>query len=170
MSSFNHIKLKTDQIVIGSYVLSGFALFLMFYFNMVSISVIKKLSIGFGIMWPILLYSFYYKSLRQSKIILIFSTIGVIQVLLFIIFKDVPSLCNNIGGSYLSNLLYLPAMLITFYCLNYLNKLIYGDDLIITGRGDSLGGERDGRKIRLIDFVFSLLGGLLFIFGVMFTH
>lgn len=113
-----------------------------------------------------MIYGFFYKRLKQPYIVASFIVFSIIQIIIYVSFKNDSIFFDRIGGTYLSTLLYLPAMLISYHLFNLLNRFIYKDDLIITGPGNRLGQNQNGRKIRTLDFVFSIAGALVFLFSV----
>ncbi|GAK77837.1 hypothetical transmembrane protein [Nonlabens ulvanivorans] len=155
-----------DKIVVLLYLLSGLLLFVTYYYALLPIAVIHKLFVAFGIGWSFMLYGLFYKKLKQPFIVTSFIEFSIIQIIIYVSFKNESIFFDRIGGTYLSTLLFLPAMLISYHLFNLLNRFIYKDDLIITGPGNRLGQHQNGRKIRTLDFVFSFAGALLFLFGV----
>lgn len=148
------------------YLLSGLLFFVIYFYALFPIVVIHKLFVAFGIGWSFMLYGLFYKRLKQPFIITSFIAFSIIQIIIYVSFKNESIFFDRIGGTYLSALLYLPAMLISYHLFYLLNRFIYKDDLIITGPGNRLGQNQNGRKIRILDFVFSIAGALLFLFSV----
>ena len=155
-----------DKIIVLLYLLSGLLLFVTYFYALLPIAVIHKFFVAFGIGWSFMIYGLFYKRLKQPYFVASFIVFSIIQIIIYVSFKNKSIFFDRIGGTYLSTLLYLPAMLISYHLFNLLNRFIYKDDLIITGPGNRLGQNQNGREIRTLDFVFSIAGTLVFLFSV----
>ncbi|NER15097.1 hypothetical protein GWK08_16705 [Leptobacterium flavescens] len=118
-----------------------------------------------------LIFDIYHKRLWNNKVLLIWGIIGLIQTIVYYYYHDLPQI-QAVNGNDLIWLKALPLTVLTSFIFNLINKRIYGDNFIVTSlRLDpNRIDPKDGRKLRPADYIFSLSGFLIIIFGTVFTN
>ena len=160
---------KIDYFVIGLYLLIGLLIFFCYYQNVLSQKTINESVLAFGFMGAFGLYGLYYKRLRILKVLGVWILIGLIQIVIYLTNKHNTDFESAIGGSYLEYLIMLPILILAFSLLRYLYWLIYKQELVITALHLRTGEIVDQRKLRGTDFVFSIIGMGVIIFGIDFV-
>lgn len=160
---------KIDYIVLGLYLIIGFLIFIFYYQNIIPQKTINESILAFGFGCPFLLYGLYYKRFRNVKVITIWTLIALFQIGIYLKFKQKSDFISVIGSSYLEYLIMLPISIIIFSLLRYLYWLIYKQELVITALNFKTGEIVENRRLRGTDFVFSIIGMSIMIFGIDFV-
>lgn len=118
-----------------------------------------------------LIFDVYHKRFWNNRILLIWGVIGIIQLIVYYNYCDLPQI-QAVNGNDLIWLKALPLTILTLFILNRINNKIYGDNFIVTAfRLEPNRIElKDGRKLRPADYIFSVSGLLIIIFGTVFTR
>ncbi|WP_416440321.1 hypothetical protein ACH3O9_10945 [Leeuwenhoekiella sp. A16] len=160
---------KIDYLVLGLYLIIGFLIFIFYYQTLLPQKIINNCVLAFGFCFPFLLYGLYYKRFRDLKVITIWSFIAILQIGLYLTYKQNSDFISARGTSYLEYLIMLPILIITFSLLRFLYRLIFKKELIINVyniRDREIGEERE---VSDADLVFSIIGFVILIFGIHFV-
>jgi hypothetical protein len=156
-------ELKTfDVIILLIYSLWCLSLILGFKNEYLELQFINK-AIGLtGFGSALLIYGIYNKKLRNNKIFFAWLVIGLFQLIIYILYSELPEFSNP-RGSILSPLKGLLFSVITYRGIRHLYYNIFKRELIITGRSMFVGSySQDGhRTIGKADFIFSIIGGII---------
>ena len=162
---------RIDWIVLFSYLGINLIVWLIYFFDLYNKEFISEFYFAIPFVFVFLIFDVYHKRLWNKKILLIWGIIGIAQLIIYYSLKDLPEL-QAVNGNHLVWLKALPLTILTSYTLNLINQYKYGDNFIVTSmrlnpdRIDS----KVGRKLRPADYVFSLIGFMIIIFGTIFTN
>ena len=161
---------KIDWILLFSYLGINLIVWLVYFFNLYDREFISGYYFAVTFIFVFLIFDIYHKRFWDKKILLIWGMIGVAQLVIYYSLKDLPEL-QAVNGNHLEWLKALPLTLLTSYTLNLINQYKYGDNFIVTSMrlNQDRIDPKDGRKLRPADYVFSVLGFMIIIFGTVFT-
>ncbi len=154
-------------VYIGIHIIVG----LIYTLNLYNRESIQDFYFAIPFIYVFLIFDIYHKRFWNNRILLIWGIIGIIQLVIYYNFRNLPEI-QNVNGNDLTWLKALPLTVLTSFTLNLINKKVYGDNFVVTAlRLDSNRIEpKDGRKLRPADYFFSITGFIIIIFGTIFTN
>ncbi|MFC4267334.1 hypothetical protein [Polaribacter marinivivus] len=161
---------KIDWILLFSYLGINLIVWLIYFLDLYNREFISEFYFTIPFIFTFLIFDIFHKRFWNKKILLIWGIIGVAQLVIYFSFKDLPEL-QAVNGNHLVWLKALPLTVLTSYILNLINQYKYGDNFIVTTmRLDRKSIDpKDGRKLRDADYLFSVIGIMIIIFGTVFT-
>ncbi len=162
---------KIDWILLITYIGIHIIIGLIYVFDLYDREWILNVYFVIPFIYVFLIFDVYHKRFWNNRILLIWGIIGVIQLITYYSYRDLPQI-QAVNGNDLIWLKALPLTILTSFILNLINKKVYGDNFIVTAfRLDPNRIEpKDGRKLRPADYVFSVIGFIIIIFGTVFTN
>ena len=162
---------KTDWTLLGFYIGLNIIVGLIYGLNLYDKEFIKDYYFVIPFIYFFLVFDVFHTRFWNKKVLLIWGVLGLIQLFVYLKFKDLPEL-QHVNGNAIDWLKALPITIATNICFNFINQKIYGDNFIVTTmrlNPDRIEPE-DGRKLRPADYFFSVCGFLIIIFGTVFTE
>lgn len=159
-----------DKILLFTYIGIHVIVGLIYMLNLYDREWIQDFYFVIPLCYVFLIFDVYHKRFWINKILFIWGLLGVIQLVFYYTYRDLPQI-QNVNGNDLVWLKALPLTIVTSFILNLINKRIYGDNFIVTTlRLDSNRIDpNDGRKLRPADYIFSFGGFMMILFGTVFT-
>lgn len=150
---------KNDYIFIALYLLLHVFIVVSYYYLWGYRNFIKEFYFVIGIISTFLIFDVYNSNLRKRNVLIIWSLIGISQLIFYYTFKDIDGL-QAVRGTYIDWLKGVPAALFVNFILNSINKKIFGDYFIVTtfrlDPNEKIKGE--DRLLRPTDYLFSIIG------------
>tara|TARA_R100001369_G_scaffold79723_1_gene109802 strand:+ start:23 stop:517 length:495 start_codon:yes stop_codon:yes gene_type:complete len=162
---------KIDWILLISYLGINLIVCLVYFLGIYNREFISEFYFAIPIIFVFLIFDVYHKRFWNKNILLIWGFIGIAQLIIYYSLKDLPEF-QAVNGNNLVWLKALPLTILTSYTLNLINQYKFGDNFIVTTmrlNSDKID-PKDGRKLRPADYIFSLIGFMIIIFGTVFTN
>jgi hypothetical protein len=158
-----------DTLIFIIYIIWCIGLFAGYHFGFEGEKALKSVEIT-GFTSAFLIYFFYNRKLNNNKICLIWTALSVVQLLLYLNYKDLRGL-NIMQINALSSLKGLFVSILTYNALRYLYFKLFKSELIITSNLYFIGSRSNAerRLIRKSDFIFSIVGAII-IFALTSYH
>jgi hypothetical protein len=161
---------KTDWILLITYIGIHIIVGLIYVLNIYDRELIQDFYFVIPFIFVFLIFDVFHRRFWINRILLIWGVIGIIQLIVYYNYRDLPQI-QAVNGNDLIWLKALPLTILTIFILNRINIKIYGDNFIVTTfRLEPNRIEpKDGRKLRPADYIFSISGFFIIIFGTVFT-
>lgn len=161
---------KTDWILLSFYLGLNLLIGLIYGLNLYDREFITKFYFLLPFIFFFLVFDVFHKRFWNKNVLLIWGILGLIQFVLYFMFKDLPQF-QAVNGNALTWLKALPITIVTMFCFNLVNKKLYGDNFIVTTMrlNPNKMEPEDGRKLRPADYMFSVGGSIIIIFLTIFT-
>ena len=157
---------KIDWILLISYLLINLITGLIYILRLYDQELIKEFYFVIPFVFVFLIFDVFHKRFWNNRILLIWGFIGILQLVFYYYYKDLPEF-QAVNGNYLQWLKALPLTIIISYIFNFINKKIYGDNFIVTAlrlTPNKIDPEGD-RLLRPADYIFSISGFMIIIVG-----
>lgn len=127
-------------------------------FDLIPVSAIKIWTNGYFFILPLILIGLLFRNLRNVKYFIVWTIIGLIQLLVYFVIKDNPDFLFP-RGTGLSGLKSLLPVLIIFQILRQISLKVYNREMIISIRHFrmTMYEEEDNRDMTWIEVLFSLI-------------
>ena len=161
---------KIDWTLLLAYIGIHIIIGLIYVFDLYDREWIQDFYFVIPFIYVFLIFDIYHKRFWNNRILLIWGIIGIVQLAFYYNYRDLPEI-QAVNGNDLIWLKALPLTIFTSFILNLINKKIYGDNFIVTAfRLDpNRIDQKDGRKLRPADYIISVSGFMIIIFGTVFT-
>ncbi|GHC65457.1 hypothetical protein [Ulvibacter litoralis] len=162
---------RIDWILLFSYLGINLIVWLIYILDLYNREFISEMYFIIPFVFVFLIFDVYHKRFWNKKILLIWGIIGIAQLIIYYSLKDLPEF-QAVNGNYLVWLKALPLTILTSYTLNLINQFKYGDNFIVTSMrlNSNRIDSKDERKLRPADYILSLVGFMIIIFGTVFTN
>ncbi|WP_345164341.1 hypothetical protein [Nibribacter koreensis] len=152
----NETKIDTIDYVLASIYLGvGMLIWLAYIFSFLPQEQINQMLMAITLGGPVSLFLMYYKRLRIKSVMLLWSVIGIVQMITVYQLKGNPDF-RAVNGTYADNHLSLLTMVVMVLIFRVTSLLITRQELVVA----AWFSPDDYRKPNILDYIFTLIGFL----------
>jgi hypothetical protein len=161
---------RTDWWLLLSYLGLHLVVGIAFHLDLFDRALVKQYYFALPLTYTFFIYGYFYHRLWNNKVLMMWSTVGIIQLVVYVMFRENPEL-QTIRSNSLVWLKGLPITLLTYVSLSFINKKIYGDNYIVTTLRifPNAVVKEDKRAPRAMDSLLSILGFMIILLVTILT-